>query len=133
MCVKTFATRAEAELGKSLLDADGIASVLAADDAGGMRPEIGLTTGGAKLLVEPDDAERASDVLTGLGLQRLDHAQFQVLNTKAHGCVVPALLGMLLFAVAAFVEHLVSWLGYALVFVAIALVLLAVVRGVRAV
>ena len=56
-----FATRSDAELAQGALAAAGIASVIAADDAGGAYPFD--LTGGARLLVERKDAEDAAAVL----------------------------------------------------------------------
>jgi hypothetical protein len=56
-----FATRSDAELAQSALEAAGISSVIAADDAGGAYPFD--LTGGARLLVEQEDAEAAATVL----------------------------------------------------------------------
>jgi hypothetical protein len=58
-----FATRSDAELAQGALAAAGISSVIAADDAGGAYPFD--LTGGARLLVEQDDAEDAAAVLGG--------------------------------------------------------------------
>jgi hypothetical protein len=56
-----FATRSDAELAQGALAAAGIESVIAADDAGGAYPFD--LTGGARLLVEQEDAEAAAAVL----------------------------------------------------------------------
>jgi hypothetical protein len=56
-----FATRSNAELAQGALAAAGISSVIAADDAGGAYPFD--LTGGARLLVEQDNAEAAAAVL----------------------------------------------------------------------
>jgi hypothetical protein len=61
--IASFPTRSDAELAQSVLAAAGIASVLAADDAGGAYPFD--LTGGARLLVEDEDAEDAATVLSG--------------------------------------------------------------------
>jgi hypothetical protein len=62
--VGVYPTRTDAELAQTALDAAGIASVVAADDAGGAYP-FDLTGGGARLLVEQADAENAAAVLSG--------------------------------------------------------------------
>jgi hypothetical protein len=56
-----FATRSDAELAQGALAAAGIESVIEADDAGGAYPFD--LTGGARLLVEQEDAEDAAAVL----------------------------------------------------------------------
>ena len=63
ICVKTFANRLEAELAKSVLESNAIKSSVSADDAGGMRPDLGFTSGGVKLFVLDENAERALELL----------------------------------------------------------------------
>ena len=58
-----FASRIEAEMAKSILDANGIKASVSADDAGGMRPELGFTSGGAKLFVLEENADFAAKLL----------------------------------------------------------------------
>ena len=60
--VGTFLNKIEAELAHGALEAADIESMVAADDAGGMRP--GLWMSGVKLLVRADDVERAAEVLS---------------------------------------------------------------------
>jgi hypothetical protein len=62
--VGVYPTRTDAELAQTALEAAGIPSVIAADDAGGAYP-FDLTGGGTRLLVEEADAEDASAVLSG--------------------------------------------------------------------
>jgi hypothetical protein len=62
--VGIYPTRTDAELAQTALEAAGIQSVIAADDAGGAYP-FDLTGGGTRLLVEEADAEDASAVLSG--------------------------------------------------------------------
>jgi len=57
--VSTFRSAADAQLAKGILDEDGIASMIRADNAGGMYPAIG----GADLLVRSEDLEKAHDAL----------------------------------------------------------------------
>jgi hypothetical protein len=61
--IATYATRSDAELAQSVLEAAGITSVLAADDAGGAYPFD--LSGGARLLVDEADAEDAVAILAG--------------------------------------------------------------------
>ena len=63
VCVKTCNNRIEAELDKSFLDSQGIQAMISADDAGGLRPDLLWATGGVRLLVKQEDAERALDML----------------------------------------------------------------------
>ncbi len=63
ICLKTFANRLEAELAKSVLESNAIKASVSADDAGGMRPDLGFTSGGVKLFVLDENAERALELL----------------------------------------------------------------------
>ena len=63
VCIRTYSFRPEAELARSVLEAGGIESVVMADDAHGMRPMVGLATGGVRLCVRREDAEKAVAVL----------------------------------------------------------------------
>jgi len=60
--VDAFPTRQDAELAQAVLAAAGIASVVEADDAGGAYPFD--LTGGARLLVDQADAQRAASILS---------------------------------------------------------------------
>jgi hypothetical protein len=60
--VGAYTTRGDAELAQGALEAAGIPSVIAADDAGGAYPFD--LTGGARLLVIEADAEDAAAVLS---------------------------------------------------------------------
>lgn len=59
--VGAFTTRSDAELAQTALTAAGIASVIAADDAGGAYPFA--LAGAARLLVDEADAEDAAAIL----------------------------------------------------------------------
>jgi putative signal transducing protein len=73
VAVGIFATRSDAELAQSALDAAGISSVISADDAGGAYPfDLG---GGARLLVEDADAEDAKAILADGSHPRGDEQQ----------------------------------------------------------
>lgn len=61
---RTFPTRIEAELAKSLLEAAGIKAMISADDAGGMLPTPFAYTSGVELILREEDVERAKEVLT---------------------------------------------------------------------
>lgn len=63
VCIKTCNNRIEAEMDKSLLESEGIQAMVSADDAGGLRPDLLWATGGVRLLVKQEDAERASELL----------------------------------------------------------------------
>ena len=63
--VRTYVARHEAELGKSILEVNGIEAMIASDDGEGTMP--GLTfTRGAKLLVDAEVLERAETVFRDL-------------------------------------------------------------------
>ena len=59
--VRTFFAHIEADLAKTALDAEGIESMVRGDEAGGLPTHLGM--GGIALLVRPEDAERAEEVL----------------------------------------------------------------------
>jgi hypothetical protein len=61
--IGTYPTRTDAELAQAALAAAGIPSLLESDDAGGAYPFD--LSGGARLLVDPTDAEDATAVLAG--------------------------------------------------------------------
>lgn len=60
--IATFRYRHEADLAKSILEENGIACVVSADDAGGWRPEI-LSANPVRVLVDESDAANAREVL----------------------------------------------------------------------
>ena len=57
----TYPTRTDAELAEATLEAEGIPSMIASDDAGGAYPFD--LSGGARLMVAEPDAERARAIL----------------------------------------------------------------------
>jgi hypothetical protein len=59
--LRDFLNKAEAELAQGALQAQGVDSLIQADDAGGEEP--GLWMGGVRLLVRAQDAERARKIL----------------------------------------------------------------------
>jgi hypothetical protein len=61
--VHIFNTGLEAEIAKSALKAAGIAAIIQADTAGGMRPQIAWAGSGFRILVPEEDARAARDVL----------------------------------------------------------------------
>ena len=61
--VHTYAYRHEAELGKSILEANSVQAVISADDLGGLQPMLGAGTGGVRLLVRRSDERKAKKVL----------------------------------------------------------------------
>ena len=63
IAIRTFTSESEADIAKGALQAFGIECMLSHDDCGGQRPHLTLT-GGIRLLVRPEDAERAEEALT---------------------------------------------------------------------
>jgi len=63
ICIKNYNNRTEAELVKSILESSGIEAVVSADDCGGSYPNLSLVTGGTRLLVKEEDAQKAREVL----------------------------------------------------------------------
>lgn len=63
VCVRTFPTRSVAEVARAALEARGIASTVSAADAG---YDISFASGGAKLLVDEDSANRAKEILSSI-------------------------------------------------------------------
>ena len=62
--VKTFNTRLEADVSKTLLDANGISSFISADDEGGMAPfPFRPTSKGVQLLVRKESFQKARKLL----------------------------------------------------------------------
>jgi len=51
---------ADAQIARGVLDQAGIESIIRADNAGGMYP----TLSGADLIVRPEDAEKATEILS---------------------------------------------------------------------
>ncbi len=63
VCVKTFPDHLQADMGKQLLEANGITASVSADDVGGMRPDLAFTSGGVKLFVLDENADTALQTL----------------------------------------------------------------------
>jgi cell division protein FtsN len=61
--VQAFATQAEADLAKSILESAGIDVMIQADRAGGMRDHLAWSGFGFKVLVREEDASAAREVL----------------------------------------------------------------------
>jgi hypothetical protein len=60
--VDVFTNEPEAYLAKGALEAFGIDCMISRDDCGGQRPHLALT-GGLRLMVRANDAQRAAEVL----------------------------------------------------------------------
>ena len=61
--IQTCLNRTEAEVIKSLLEINGIKAIISADDCGGTRPHLVFATGGVKILVKKEDAQKAKAML----------------------------------------------------------------------
>jgi len=61
--VQSFFSRIEADIAKGLLTANGIQSIVCADDAGGSRPFPMAYTSGVELKVQNEDVARAKQLL----------------------------------------------------------------------
>ena len=61
--VASYSSRAQAEMMVELLQNEGVAAMARVDDAGGLRPEIALGTGWAKVIVRAEDEVRAREIL----------------------------------------------------------------------
>jgi len=80
--VRTFADRGEAEIARSLLEAEGISAAVPAEDRGGLTsPEEFLS--GVQLVVEAGDVERARELLDEvISEEALDAAERESENPK---------------------------------------------------
>ncbi|HTN52709.1 MAG TPA: DUF2007 domain-containing protein [Anaeromyxobacter sp.] len=63
VAIASFETLSEAEVARSLLEAEGIEAVFRDQPLASLLPPVAFANGGLTLLVAPDDAERARDVL----------------------------------------------------------------------
>ena len=61
--VASYSSRAQAEMMVELLQHEGVLAMARIDDAGGLRPEIALGTGWAKVVVRAEDRDRARKIL----------------------------------------------------------------------
>ncbi|HEV2224844.1 MAG TPA: hypothetical protein VGS15_06965 [Candidatus Acidoferrales bacterium] len=59
---RTYSYRHEAEIGRTMLEANGVDAMIVADDFGGMQPAVGADTG-VKLLVKREDEDAAKKLL----------------------------------------------------------------------
>lgn len=60
--VRTYSYRHEAEIGRSMLEANGVDAMIVADDFGGMQPALGADTG-VRLMVRREDEDTARKLL----------------------------------------------------------------------
>ncbi len=61
--LKNYATRIDAEADGAVLKVHGVPYILSSDDAGGMRPDVGMSTGGVWLSVDEKDIDTARTIL----------------------------------------------------------------------
>jgi hypothetical protein len=64
VAVGTYSNKIDAELAQGALEAADIEAIVSADDAGGTQPELWVGAG-VRVLVRPEDAERAKEILEG--------------------------------------------------------------------
>lgn len=60
--VRTYWYRHEAEIGRSMLEANGVDAMIVADDFGGLDPALGADTG-VRLMVKREDEDTAKKLL----------------------------------------------------------------------
>jgi len=60
--VRTYSYRHEAEVGRAMLEANGVDAMIMADDFGGMRPDVGAHTG-VRLVVRREDEDTATKLI----------------------------------------------------------------------
>ena len=63
ICVKAYPNRIDAELAKTLLEENDIKAMILGNDAGGAYPGLLWGTGGARLLVQEENKEKAISLL----------------------------------------------------------------------
>jgi len=63
--IKTFSDEPSALVARTVLDANGIPSILSSDDAGGMEPQLQFTRG-VRLTVRAEDAAAARELLESM-------------------------------------------------------------------
>jgi hypothetical protein len=81
--VRTFTNRGEAEIACSLLEAEGIAAKVMAEERGGLTPPLDFSSG-VPLLVEAADVDRARELLDEvISEDDLDAAERESENPKA--------------------------------------------------
>jgi len=61
--IQSFGTRAEADLARGILESSGIAAMVQADTAGGMRQHLAWSGFGFRVLVREEDVPMARDAL----------------------------------------------------------------------
>lgn len=64
--VATYLTEADANIALGLLKTNGINANIVADDGGGMGPSLPFLTGGYRVVVAEEDAERATEFIKAI-------------------------------------------------------------------
>ena len=129
--IRSYATRTEAEFAKEVLRSAGIVALVNVADAGGSRPEVAFSTG-ASLFVNSGQVAEAQAML-GANETPEDKDLQQARAVKFRGCLGPAILGGLLFILAAFAgDYLAEWVGMLLFAAGTILIVIALIRGWRA-
>ena len=67
VCIKKFSTRIEADMAKSVLEGNGIKSEVFADHCFGIGQTLQDSAPMARLMVNKEDEEKATEVLEGIG------------------------------------------------------------------
>lgn len=67
--VKRFFHKHEAEVGKGILEHEGIRAMVSSDDLGGFRPHLTYSTGNVRLLVNEADLDKAKEALKVLEIE----------------------------------------------------------------
>ncbi len=81
--VRTFSNRGEAEIARSLLEAEGIVAAVSAEERGGLTPSLDFSAG-VQLVVEAGDVERARELLDEvISDEALDAAERESENPKS--------------------------------------------------
>jgi len=62
VCIATYSDTMSAEMARMLLESNDIYAFIAADDCGGMRPFMQMSTG-VRLLIRKADADAALEIL----------------------------------------------------------------------
>lgn len=67
--VGTYLTAIDADLAHTVLEAEGIESMVRSDDCGGLRPHLWMH--GVALLVRSEDAQKAAGILASADAQQV--------------------------------------------------------------
>lgn len=94
--VGRFLTRAEADVARSMLEANGVQAVVLADDASGVHPAAHYGYGGVALGVHPDDVDEVRELLDDVDAPiELDELRTRSWRTRAAVFVAVTLVVLL--------------------------------------